>query len=225
MDPANKDAKKQLSQVRLCVITDRALSRGRSFEDIVKAAIRGGAQMIQFRDKQLPDGEFYRQALKLQNLTSQAGVLFIIDDRVDVALSVGADGVHLGERDLPVEAARKVLGSELIVGASARTPEGVRRAQEGGADYLGVGAMFPTGTKDDATYVGIERLAQLRPLVKVPILAIGGIAVDNAAETIRAGADAVAVVSAVVAAEDVAGAARLLLKRVLKAYDQGKEKG
>jgi thiamine-phosphate pyrophosphorylase len=170
--------------------------------------------MIQFRDKGLPDGQFYREALRLRDLTQRAGVLFVINDRVDVALSVGADGVHLGEQDLPLEVARKLVGPEMILGASARTPQGVRKAQEGGADYLGVGAIFLTGTKDDAIYVGPERLAQLRPLVKVPILAIGGITAENVAQVIRAGADGVAVISAVVGAEDVAEATAMILRRV-----------
>jgi thiamine-phosphate diphosphorylase len=212
-----KDTRTQLSNVRLCVITDQRLSRGRSFEEVVEAAIAGGAQMIQFRDKKLDDGPFYHQALRLRSLTREAGVLFIINDRVDVALSVGADGVHVGEHDLPVDVARQLIGSEMILGASAGTPEEVRRARGAQADYLGVGAIFPTDTKGDAAHVGLERLVQLRPLVDVPILAIGGIAADNAAQTIEAGADGVAVISAVVGAEDISAAASLLLERVRQA--------
>jgi thiamine-phosphate pyrophosphorylase len=170
--------------------------------------------MIQFRDKELPDGEFYREALKLKALTQKSGVLFMIDDRVDVALSVGADGVHLGEQDLPLEEARKLMGPEVILGASARTPQGVRRAQEAGADYMGVGAIFSTSTKEDATYVGIEKLVQLRPLIHVPVLAIGGISQDNVGQAIQAGADGVAVISAVVGAEDIAEAAATILQRI-----------
>ena len=209
-----KDTRTLLSNVRLCVITDRGLSRGRSFEQVVEAAIHGGAQMIQFRDKELPDGEFYQEALKLRALTRQAGVLFIIDDRVDVALAVRADGVHLGERDLPLQEARELVGPKMILGASARTPDGVQRAQEEGADYLGGGAVFSTGTKDGATYVGTDRLVRLRPLVKIPILAIGGVTSGNAAEAIRAGADGVAVISAVVSVHDIAAATALILERV-----------
>ncbi len=209
-----KDTRTLLSNVRLCVITDRGLSRGRSFEHVVEAAIRGGAQMIQFRDKELPDGEFYQEAVKLRALTRQASVLFIIDDRVDVALAVRADGVHLGEQDLPLQEARELVDPQMILGASARTPDGVHRAQEEGADYLGIGAIFPTGTKDDVAAVGPERLIQLRPLVKIPILAIGGIISGNAAEVIRAGADGVAVISAVVSVHDIAAATALILERV-----------
>lgn len=187
--------------------------------DVVEAAIQGGAQMVQFRDKELPDGPFFREAMKLRALTRKAGVLFVIDDRVDVALSVAADGVHLGEKDLPVEEAKKLVGSEMILGASARTPAAAQRAQEKGADYLGVGAIFPTGTKDDAVHVGIERLTQLRPLVHIPILAIGGITADNAAQAIRAGADGVAVINAVVGADDVTCATAYLLDRVRRAKE------
>ena len=214
MSLTDEDPRIRLSQVRLCVITDRGLSRGRSFEQVAVAVIRGGAQMIQFRDKELPDGEFYSQALRLRNLTRQAGILFTIDDRVDVALSVGADGVHLGENDLPLEVARRLVGSKMILGASARTPQAIRRAHQGGADYLGVGAVFPTDTKDDATYVGTERLAQLRPLAKIPILAIGGITAENVAQVIRAGADGVAVINAVVGADDIAEATAMILKKI-----------
>jgi len=186
---------------------------------VVEAAVKGGAQMVQFRDKELPDGPFFREAMKLRALTRKSGTLFIIDDRVDVALSVAADGVHLGEKDLPIEEAKKLVGSEMILGVSARTPQAAQRAQERGAAYLGVGAIFPTGTKDDAVHVGIERLTQLRPLVDIPILAIGGITADNAAQTIRAGADGVAVISAVVGADDVASATARLLDRVRQAKE------
>lgn len=175
--------------------------------------------MVQFRDKELPDGPFFREAMKLRALTREAGVLFMIDDRVDVALSVGADGVHLGEHDLPLEAARKMVSWEMILGSSARSPQEARRAQEDGADYLGVGAIFPTGTKEDAVYVGIERLVHLRPLVHIPILAIGGITAHNAAQAIRAGADGVAVISAVVGADDVASATARLLDCVRRAKE------
>ncbi|MFC1682925.1 thiamine phosphate synthase [Candidatus Zixiibacteriota bacterium] len=217
MKSSNKDRKLLLPKVRLCVITDRRLSRGRSFEEVVKAAIAGGAQMIQFRDKELDDGPFYHHAFRLRSVTREAGVLFIINDRVDVAQSVGADGVHVGEHDLPVDVARQLIGPEMILGASAAVPAEVRKAQAAGADYLGVGAIFPTGTKGDANHVGLERLVQLRPLVDVPILAIGGIAMDNAAESIEAGADGVAVINAVVGAEDISTAAALLLERVRQA--------
>jgi thiamine-phosphate pyrophosphorylase len=217
MSLAGKDLRIQLAQVRLCVITDQGLSRGRRFEEVVQAAIRGGAQMIQFRDKELSDGQFYREALKLKALTREAGVLFIINDRADVALSAGADGIHLGDQDLPLKEARRLLGPELIVGASAQTPSEVHHAQEAGADYLGVGAIFPTGTKKDAVHVGTERLVQLRPVAKIPILAIGGITEDNAEQAIQAGADGLAVISAVVSAEDIALATARLLNRVRQA--------
>jgi thiamine-phosphate diphosphorylase len=217
MKSVNKDRKSLLSNVRLCVITDQRLSRGRSFEEVVREAIVGGAQMIQFRDKELDDGPFYQQALRLRSLTRGAGVSFIINDRVDVALSVAADGVHVGEHDLPVDVARALIGPEMILGASAGTPDEVREAQGAGADYLGVGAIFPTGTKDDATHVGLERLVQLRPFADIPILAIGGITADNVAQTIEAGADGVAVISEVVGADDISAASALMLQRIHQA--------
>jgi len=214
MNRANEHFRSRLAQVRLCVITDRSLSRGRDVQEVVSAAIRGGAQMIQFRDKELSDGEFYRVASGLRELTRKADVLLTIDDRVDVALAVGADGVHLGERDLPLTAARELTGPDMILGASARTEEGVRLAQQGGADYLGLGAMFPTGTKGDAIHVGPERLRRLRPSIGIPVLAIGGITAENVEAVIRAGADGVAVIGAVVGADDAAEAAESILNRI-----------
>jgi len=213
---ADPDLRSRLREVRLCVITDRSLSRGRGFEEVVSAAIRGGARMIQFRDKEMADGDFYHLAVRLRALTHQAGVLLTIDDRVDVALAVAADGVHLGEQDLPWPAARKLIGPGMILGASARTADGVRLAQQGGADYLGLGAMFPTGSKDHAIHVGPERLRQLRPSVRIPILAIGGITADDVEAVIRAGADGVAVIGAVAGADDIAAAAESILNRIEK---------
>jgi thiamine-phosphate diphosphorylase len=176
--------------------------------------------MIQLRDKELPDGEFYGQAEKLRELTRQAGILFIVNDRLDVAVAVSADGVHLGDHDLPLNVARRLVGSEMLLGASARTPTEVCSAQQAGADYLGVGAIFPTGTKSDAACVGLERIVQLRPLAKIPILAIGGITAQNAAQAIRAGADGVAVVSSAVGADDVARATAAILEQVSRAQGE-----
>jgi len=216
MITADPDLRSRLHDVRLCVITDRSLSRGRGFEEVVSAAIRGGVRMVQFRDKEMADGDFYHVAVRLRALTRKAGVLLTIDDRVDVALAVAADGVHLGEKDLPWTAARKLIGPGMILGASARTADGVRLAQQGGADYLGLGAMFPTGSKDHAIHVGAERLRQLRPSIRIPILAIGGITAGNVETVIRAGADGVAVIGAVAGADDIAAAAESILKRIRK---------
>ena len=220
MNRANEQLRSRLDRVRLCVITDRALSGNRDFQEIVSAAIRGGAQMIQFRDKELPDGEFYRTAERLRGLTREADVLLTIDDRVDVALAVGADGVHLGEKDMPLPAARGLTGPDMILGASARTPEGVQAAQNSGADYIGLGAMFSTGTKGDAVLVGPERLRRLRPSIRIPLLAIGGITAGNVEEVIRAGADGVAVIGAVMAAGDMTAAAADILKRIRRVGEE-----
>jgi thiamine-phosphate pyrophosphorylase len=217
MSQTSENLQSRLQQVRLCVITDRSLSRGRSFQEVVSAAIRGGAQMVQFRDKRLADGEFYREAVRLRELTRQADVLLTIDDRVDVALAVGADGVHLGEKDMPLAEARKLTGPSMILGASARTAVGIRLAQQNGADYLGLGAMFPTATKRDAVHVGPERLRQLRASIRIPVLAVGGITVDNVEAVIRAGADGIAVIGAVVGADDMAAAAEGILEKIRQA--------
>jgi thiamine-phosphate pyrophosphorylase len=214
MNQANDNLRSRLQQVRLCLITNRKLSLGRSFQEIAEAAIQGGAQMVQMRDKELLDGQFYQEAVKLRELTRSAGVLLTIDDRVDVALAVGADGIHLGERDMPLTAARRLIGSNMILGASARTSEGVRLAQQNGADYLGLGAMFLSGTKEDAVHVGPERLRQLRSSIRIPILAIGGITADNVGAVIQAGADGVAVIGSVMRADDMTAAIKTILNRI-----------
>jgi len=200
--------------LRLYVITDRVLS-GRSHEAQAEAAIAGGATAIQLRDKTAPARVLVEVGERLAVLCRARGVVFIVNDRADVAMACGADGVHVGEDDLPVAAARRLLGPAKIVGASAGTVEAARRAEAEGADYLGVGAVFSTGTKADAgEAIGLEALARIARAVRIPVVGIGGITVENAAAVIRAGAAGVAVVSAVVAQPDIAAAARALRAQV-----------
>jgi thiamine-phosphate pyrophosphorylase len=200
--------------LRLYVITDRVLS-GRSHEAQAEAAIAGGATAIQLRDKTAPARVLVEVGERLAALCRARGVVFIVNDRADVAMACGADGVHVGEDDLPVAAARRLLGPGKIVGASAGTVEAARRAEAEGADYLGVGAVFSTGTKADAgDAIGLEALARIVRAVRIPVVGIGGITVENAAAVIRAGAAGVAVVSAVVAQPDIAAAARALRAQV-----------
>lgn len=202
----------------LYVITDSKLSGGRSHLEVAQAAIRGGATVVQLRDKEATTRQLVETGRVLRDLTRERGVTFIVNDRVDVALAVEADGVHLGVDDMPVPIARRLMGPGAIIGFSPETVEQARQAEAEGADYLGVGAVFGTGTKPDAgPPIGVEGLRAMVRAVSIPVVAIGGITADNAAQCIRAGAAGVAVISAVVAAEDVEAAARRLREQLEKA--------
>ena len=197
---------------RLHVLTDRKMSRGRTHLQVAEAAIAGGADVLQLRDKEASSGLLYREALRLRKLTREAKVPFIVNDRLDIALAVGADGVHVGQSDLPASVVRRILGPGKILGVSAVTVEEAIRAEKDGADYLGVGPVFEArGTKPDAGEPqGVDRIAQIRRHCRLPIVAIGGIDAENARKVRKAGADAAAVISAIVAADDIAQAARRL---------------
>jgi thiamine-phosphate pyrophosphorylase len=193
----------------LYLVTDRGLSRGRSTLEVVRAAVRGGVTCVQLREKTAATRAFIEEALGLRAYLNSCGVPLIINDRVDVALAVGADGVHLGQSDIPLAAARALVGAAMVIGISA---ESVRDAVEAaGADYLGVSPVFATPTKaDTAAPLGLEGLRAIREAVKTPLVAIGGLNRGNAAAAIRSGADGVAVVSAIVAADDPEQAARAI---------------
>ena len=202
----------------LYVITDQDLHPGRTHGQIAAAAIEGGARIIQIRDKNASDRDFYKAALEVRRLTADAAALFIVNDRVDVAAAVHADGVNLGQTDLPVPVARKLLGNRALVGVSADDLDEVRQAQIDGADYLGFGPVFPTGTKSDAGPVsGLETLTQVCKLADAPVVAIGGIDASNIASVAPAGAACAAVVSAVVCAEDMVKATAELVALFEKA--------
>lgn len=200
--------------VRVYVVTDRGF-RGRSHEEVARAALDGGATILQLRDKRATGRELVEWARRLCGLARSRGVPVVVNDRVDVALAAEAAGAHVGEEDLPVADARRLLGPGRIVGASAGTVEEALQAQQQGADYLGVGPVFPTATKPDAgEAIGPEGLRRIVQAVRIPVVAIGGITVDNAAEAIRAGAAGVAVISAVASAEDMVEATRRLREAV-----------
>nr|WP_274703636.1 thiamine phosphate synthase [Chloroflexus aurantiacus] len=192
------------------VVTDAGLSRGRSHRAVIEAAIVGGATVVQYREKHASTRQMIEEALELRDLTRRAGVPLIVNDRVDVALAVDADGVHVGQDDMPVALARRLIGNKLL-GVSAHNLSEALQAVRDGADYLGVGPIFATTTKPDAAApIGLDGLRAIRQHVSIPIVAIGGINQANAADVMRAGADGIAVVSAVVAADDVTAAARQL---------------
>jgi thiamine-phosphate pyrophosphorylase len=195
----------------LYLVTDRGLAKGRSTLEIVKAAVEGGITCVQLREKDCSTLEFIRQAFEIKDFLKACGVPLIINDRVDVAQAVEADGVHLGQTDMPLEIAKKILGGSMIIGISAESLEDALEAEKGGADYLGVSPIYATPTKTDtAPPLGLEGLRTIREAVKLPLVAIGGLNQDNAAAVIRSGGDGVAVVSAIVAAGDPASAARNL---------------
>ncbi|MBI2002034.1 MAG: thiamine phosphate synthase [candidate division NC10 bacterium] len=207
-----------MRSLTLCVITDPKLAPGRDHVAIAKAALAGGADMIQLRDKAGDLRELLPQARAIQALCRSQGAIFIVNDRLDLALAAGADGVHVGQEDLPAEAARRLLPPGRILGVSTHTPEQAEAARLAGADYIGFGPMFPTGTKDTGyTPRGLPGLRDVRAASSLPILAIGGITLDTVEGVIAAGATAPAVISAIVAAPDIAAAAAAFRERVAAA--------
>ncbi len=196
---------------RLYVILDRAAAHGRDLLTILDATLAGGCRLVQLREKEWPSGRLLPLAERLRDRCRQAGATFIVNDRVDLALAVDADGVHLGQDDLPPAPARALLRRGMILGLSTHSVEQARAARAAGADYVAVGSMFPTGTKPDFQLVGPELVGKLRGEIGVPLIGIGGITHDNVARVIRAGADGVAVISAVCAAPEPEAATRRLL--------------
>jgi thiamine-phosphate pyrophosphorylase len=207
-----------LDRLHLCVITDPTLAPGRDHVSIAQAALAGGADMIQLRDKAGNLRDLLSQARAIQALCRSHGATFIVNDRLDLALAAGADGLHVGQEDLPADAARRLLGPARILGVSTHNPQQAQAAVKAGADYIGFGPMFPTGTKDTGyTPRGLEGLREVRAAVALPILAIGGIGLETVADVIAAGATAPAVISAIVAAPDIAAAAAAFRHWVLAA--------
>jgi len=202
----------------LYAIIDSQALGGRSHIEVAHQLIRGGAKSIQLRDKLSSKGELLPIAQQLKNLCSEHGVLFIINDYLDLALASGADGLHLGQKDLPIPVARKLLPIDIILGCSVTTVDQAKAAESSGADYIAVGSIYPTSSKETAKVVGLERLRQIRRAVSLPLVAIGGINKDNVAEVSAAGADAVAVISAILQAKDVAEAAR----QIIAGFEVGK---
>lgn len=186
----------------LYLVTDRALSAPRSVEEIVASGIRGGVTAVQYRDKEASTRQMIKTAIRLAELTRAAGIPLIINDRVDVALAVGADGVHVGQTDMPPAHARRILGPHAIVGLSIETIDDLLAAEKEDVDYYGVSPVFCTPTKAELTRAwGLDGLRAARRLTQRPLIAIGGINSSNAREVIVAGADGIAVVSAICAAE------------------------
>jgi len=200
--------------VGLYVIIDTQALKGRCHIEVAAQAIGGGAKAIQLRDKLSSKRELLPVAQQLKNLCAEHDVPFIINDHLDLVLAADADGLHLGQEDLPISVARKLLPMGKILGCSTRTVDQATAAESEGADYIAVGSIYPTPSKETAEVVGLDRLRQVRQVVTLPLVAIGGITRDNAAEVMAAGADSVAVISAVLGADNVEDAARQIVARL-----------
>ncbi|WP_246981768.1 thiamine phosphate synthase [Halorientalis marina] len=195
------------------LVTDAGLSAGRSTVEIVEAAIEGGIDAVQLREKGRSARERYELGQDLRDLTREAGVPLIVNDRLDLAAAVDADGVHLGDDDLPISVAREQLGADAVIGRSVSTVDAAEDAAAAGADYFGVGAVYSTSSKDtdpEQSEIGLDRVRAIDEAVDVPFVGIGGITPENAADVVAAGADGVAVISAITAADDPAAATRTL---------------
>ena len=201
----------------LYVVTDSDLSRGRSDREIARMAYEGGADAVQLRMKHADGGEMLSEAIAIREIADDLCKIFIVNDRVDVAMASGADGVHLGQSDIPASVARDLMGEEALIGVSVTNVEQALKAVEDGADYLGVGSIFNTSTKPDAVQaLGLSPIFEIKQAVDVPVVAIGGINRGNIQDVIRAGADSAAVVSAVVSQDDPRAAAHELRDLILK---------
>ncbi|MCI5504218.1 MAG: thiamine phosphate synthase [Eubacterium sp.] len=208
------NAKKE--DLLLYAVTDRSWLRGETLYAQVEKALKGGATFIQLREKELNEEAFYQEAVELKKLCHQYKVPFVINDNVEIAKKMDADGVHVGQSDMAACDVRKILGEDKILGVSAQTVEQALLAEQMGADYLGVGAVFPTGTKTDAVEVDAETLKAICAAVKIPVIAIGGIKADNLSELSGSGICGIAVVSAIFAAEDITETTKELKEKTLK---------
>ena len=194
----------------LYAVTDRSWLRGGTLYEQVEKALQGGATMLQLREKELCEKAFLEEAKRIKALCRYYGVPFIVNDSVAVAAAVGADGVHVGQSDREAGSVREALARDRIVGVSAQTVEQALLAEKRGADYLGVGAVFPTGTKADAEAVSLDTLREICSAVSIPVVAIGGISLENAARLRGTGIRGISVVSAIFAASDIEAASRAL---------------
>lgn len=197
----------------LYAVTDRSWTQNQTLYEQVEQALEGGVTIVQLREKNLSEEEFIKEAVKMKNLCHRYGVPLIINDNVDVALKSGADGVHVGIDDVPVAEIRKRTGEDFIIGATAKTVEQAQNAENSGADYLGVGAVFPSPTKKNAIRITTAKLKEICSSVSIPTVAIGGINYDNMLEIKDGGMDGIAVVSAIFSAADIKTATEKLKKK------------
>jgi len=205
--------------MRLYAVTDRSWLRGRTLQERVEEALIGGATLVQLREKELDEAAFLQEAIDLTKLCHRYGVPLLINDNISIALRSGADGVHVGQSDMEAATVRSILGSDMIIGVTAKTVEQARRAQEAGADYLGSGAVFGTSTKLNARPMSMDTLRSICRSVEIPVVAIGGIHRGNILELASTGVAGAAVVSGIFAAEDITAECRELrglVERIIK---------
>ena len=208
------DKKKDLAEkLLLYAVTDRHWLGDRTLYDVVRESLDGGVTFLQLREKDLDEKDFYEEAVRLQAMAKEYGVPFVVNDNVDIAVRMNADGVHVGQSDMEAGNVRALIGPDKILGVSAMTVDQAVLAEQRGADYLGVGAVFPTGSKDDAEDVSIETLKAICQAVSIPVVAIGGITLENTPELAGSGICGIAVISAIYAQKDIK-AASAALKRV-----------
>ena len=194
------------------LVTDDGCLQGRALIDCVREALEGGVTLVQYRAKTASSAEMYAEALQLKALCDSFNVPLIINDRLDIAMAVGAAGVHLGQDDLPCAAARKLLGEDYIIGVSAHNPAEAKTALQSGADYLGCGAVFGTATKADVKKLGTDGLAAICKAKGLPVVGIGGVTADNYREVRAAGADGAAIVSGILAQPDICATVRAIAR-------------
>jgi thiamine-phosphate pyrophosphorylase len=210
--------RKKAIDYSLYLVTDRMLSLGRSNLEVIQAALDGGVTVVQLREKNLATMEFYHEALEIREFLASRGIPLIINDRIDIALAVNADGVHIGQDDMPLKVARQLLGPERIIGVSVFTPDEARAAEADGADYLGLSPIFVTSTKPELTkQIGLGGILSIKKAVEIPLIGIGSMNSSNAYEAITAGLDGVAVVSGIVSQLDITAAARIIKAEVMRA--------
>lgn len=196
----------------LYLVTDKKNKTDEEFLEIIEEAIKGGTTVVQIREKEGETLDFYNLALKVKEITSKYNVPLIVNDRIDVALAIKSEGVHIGQTDMPADVARSLIGDEMILGVSASTVKEARKAEKDGADYIGTGAVFPTATKDDAPSITKDDLKEVTGSINIPTVAIGGITLENASELAGTGIAGISVVSAIMNSTDPKTASENLLK-------------
>ena len=201
-----------LKTCKIYLVTDEKACLEKDFYSCIEEAIKGGVKIVQLREKNISTKDFYEKALKVKEICKNYGVLFIINDRLDIAQAVGADGVHLGQSDMPIEEARKILKDKFLIGATARNIEEAKRAELLGADYIGSGAIFGTSTKDNAKKLEMEELKKIVASVKIPVFAIGGININNVGILKNIGLQGICSVSGILSEKNCKKAVDIMLK-------------
>ena len=201
-----------LKDCKIYLVTDEKACNGKDFYKCIEESIKGGVKIVQLREKNSSTKDFYEKALKVKEICKNYGALFIINDRLDIAQAVEADGVHLGQTDMPIEKARKILKSKFLIGATARNVKEAKKAELSGADYIGSGAIFGTSTKDNAKKLEMEDLKKIVNSVKIPVFAIGGINISNVSLLKNIGLQGICLVSGILSEKDCKKAVELMLK-------------